>query len=327
MELNIIYKETCLETLSKMPDAFIDCVITSPPYWQLRDYGYPEQWGLEATYQEYLEHLWQLMDEIYRVLKPSGTVWVNLGDTYNTVSGNMKSGMKSAQINPNVANSAIAPDVYTKAKDIRRKSLCLLPHRFAIGCSDRGWIIRNDIIWAKRNGMPESTTDRFSKKHEYFFFMTKSEKYFFDLDAVKEKRTDKQMQNDYKRIMADKNGGGKKHTQGGTSSFNNTKTKEEVWERLQLGKNPGSVSDFWDIPTLPSTDEHYAVYNEELLMKPILAGCPKGGTIYDPFMGSGTTAIMAHRARCNWIGSEMSEEFLKVAEQNLKPLLSQTFLF
>ena len=163
IELNKIYQEPCNTTLSKMPDKFLDSVVCSPPYWQLRDYGYPEQWGLEPTYQEYLEHLWSMMDLVWLKLKDCGTVWINLGDTYSTQSGKIQKG------------------------NLPQKCLLLLPHRFAIGCIDRGWILRNDVIWAKRNGMPESVTDRFSKKHEYFFFMVKSEKYHFDLDAIRDK--------------------------------------------------------------------------------------------------------------------------------------------
>ena len=186
MQTNKIYTEPCLETLRKMPDEFIDCVITSPPYWQLRDYGYDGQWGLEPTFQQYLEHLWEMMDEIWRVLKPTGTVWINLGDTYNGTGGGHNISEKRESYKKYNENLKPAPNG-KNVKDIRSKCLLLLPHRFAIGCIDRGWILRNDIIWAKRNGMPESVTDRFSKKHEFFFFMTKNEKYFFDLDSVRDK--------------------------------------------------------------------------------------------------------------------------------------------
>ena len=183
MEINKIYNEPCLETLRKMPNEFLDSVITSPPYWQLRDYGYPEQWGLEPTFQEYLEHLWQMMDEIYRVLKPSGTVWINLGDTY--ARGNRTKDGDNHSVS-NAKELSIEPKSKPNYNGLN-KTLLLIPHRFAIGCIDRGWIVRNDIIWAKRNGMPESVTDRFSKKHEYFFFMVKSEKYYFDLDSIRDK--------------------------------------------------------------------------------------------------------------------------------------------
>lgn len=170
MKINEIYNEPCLDTLRKMPNEFLDCVITSPPYWQLRDYGYDGQWGLEPTFQLYLEHLWEMMDEIYRVLKPTGTCWINLGDTYNS-GGNTRSN-KDGQVEGAISHQYLENTGFTKT-DIKLngkpKCLLLIPHRFAIGCIDRGWIMRNDIIWAKRNGMPESCTDRFSKKHEFFF--------------------------------------------------------------------------------------------------------------------------------------------------------------
>lgn len=313
MELNTIYQEPCLETVSKMPNNFLDCVITSPPYWQLRDYGYEGQWGLEPTYQQYLEHLWSLMDAIYPKLKDGGTVWVNLGDTYNTKSGNMVQKEYSNTINTCMNNGVIDKDVYTKAKDVKNKTLLLIPHRFAIGCIDRGWIMRNDIIWAKRNGMPESVTDRFSKKHEYFFFMVKNEKYHFDLDAIREKTI---TENALRNKSAENFGLGTNGFSDGFRDSNNPK-----------GKNPGSVSDFWDIPTRPSSEKHYASYNDSLIAKPILAGCPKGGVIYDPFMGTGSTAEAAIRAGRNFIGSEMSTEYCKISNKRLQPFLMQTTLF
>lgn len=235
-ETNKIYNEPCLETLKKMPNDFLDCVITSPPYWNLRNYGYDGQWGLEPTFQEYLEHLWEMMDEIYRVLKPTGTVWINLGDSYNS-----------------------------------NKCLLLLPHRFAVGCIDRGWIVRNDCIWAKRNAMPESITDRFSKKHEYFFFMVKNEKYFFDLDSVRDKH--KSIDDLNKRI---KNGGGEWKTDLAKDTYSvsgSGRQRAELYN--EKGKNPGDVADFWDINTKPSGSKHYASYSDDLLKKPILAGCPE----------------------------------------------------
>ena len=397
METNKIYNEPCLDTLRKMPNDFLDCVITSPPYWQLRDYGYEGQWGLEPTYQQYLNHLWEMMDEIYRVLKSTGTCWINLGDTYESST----------------------------------KCLLLLPHRFAIGCIERGWIMRNDVVWAKRNGMPESCTDRFSKKHEYFFFMVKSQKYFFDLDVVRDKIKDVSIQR-YKYNFTGQEGGTsnnfkgdkshlipkskyetidieKEHRQGMhqnrgenliekrpnlptqkefvtflrnrikmnvlVESINIPKTTIEHWYRndekgfaypsvahweaikdyldswddefeymnnkmtyviyetddinknINRGKNPGTISDFWDITTKPSSNKHYAAYNDELIKKPILAGCPEGGLIYDPFMGTGSTAEACIRANRNFIGSEMSESYINICKDRLDSFLKQTKLF
>jgi site-specific DNA-methyltransferase (cytosine-N4-specific) len=348
-----------MDTLLKMPDNFLDCVITSPPYWQLRDYGYDGQWGLEPTFQHYLENLWSMMDEIYRVLKPSGTCWINLGDTYGTQSGNMRNPIESKE--SNYAGEGVS---IVQPKSIH-KCLLLIPHRFAIGCIDRGWIMRNDCIWAKRNGMPESVTDRFSKKHEYFFFMVKSEKYFFDLDAIRDKaitnenRPDGVVRNrlyDYDSKMNNHdlnpkattkipkeqsemfgsprarqhrntniNGNMTENGLTRTTAGLSMKTAEE--KQNPNGKNPGSVSDFWDVPTKPSSSKHYASYNDSLLVKPVLAGCPEGGIIYDPFMGTGSTAEVALRSNRNFIGSEMSFEYCKIAERRLEPFLIQQKLF
>jgi site-specific DNA-methyltransferase (adenine-specific) len=427
MEINKIYNEPCLETLKKMPNEFLDCVISSPPYWQLRDYGYNGQWGLEPTFQEYLEHLWQMMDEIHRVLKPTGTCWINLGDTYNNSgwSGNRKDKYNDQPI---VASG-------TKAgrggqKGFPDKCLILIPHRFAIGCIDRGWIVRNDIIWAKRNGMPEPVNDRFTKKHEYIFLMTKSKKYYFDIDSIRDKVKDISLKR-YEYNFTGQEGENSNNFKGNKSYLNNSKydsiefeskhrqgmnkergsniiekrpklpthidfvtflrsrikldvlvdsinlskTKIEHWFRkdeigfsypsiedwnkikefidnwddefnimdekmtyveyetddinknIDKGKNPGSVSDFWDVNTKPSTSKHYASYNVDLITKPILAGCPEGGLIYDPFMGSGTTAIHAINNNRKFIGSEMSEEYIKICNERVRNELSKLKLF
>lgn len=337
MNANTIYNEPCLETLSRMPENFLDCVITSPPYWHLRDYGYTGQWGMEPTYTEYLENLWSMMDEIYRVLKPEGTAWVNLGDTYGTQSGNIRNPGKSKNTDYN--GNGIH---FIQPKSLH-KSLLLLPHRFAIGCMDRGWIVRNDCIWAKRNCMPESVTDRFSKKHEYFFFMVKSEKYFFDLDAIREKYKTISIERAMRGVSENhkwKNGcdghspdslnktrpNRTKHNFGGTKldgiDLHTTYSGNE-WNPREDGKNPGAVADFWDIPTKNSKSNHYATYNDELLKKPILAGCPEGGIIYDPFMGTGSTAECALRANRQFIGSEMSSEYCEIANKRLEQFLDQ----
>lgn len=418
IELNKIYQEPCLETLKRMPDDFLDCVITSPPYWQLRDYGYEGQWGLEPTFQEYLEHLWEMMDEIYRVLKPTGSVWINLGDTYNS-GGNNRSN-KNGQTEGLISHKYLENTGFTKT-DVKLngkpKCLLLIPHRFAIGCIERGWIMRNDIIWAKRNGMPESVTDRFTKKHEYFFFMTKSTDYYFDLDSIRDKVKPESIIRDMYDRKGNKGGisrelvgyrqskGVKPQSQYGIldKEFrsmvvevrdlpphedlrkylseakkrvgltiqqiedvfgthaphhwfekNGSYPSAEDWtllkEMLQLddtydiqmteielksglkednpkGKNSGDVADFWDIPTRPNSDKHYASYNQDLIHKPIIAGCPENGIIYDPFIGTGSTAVASLRRNRKYIGSEMSTDYCKIAEKRILPLKTQITLF
>lgn len=310
---NKIFCEPCLDTLAKMPDESIDCVITSPPYWALRDYGYPEQWGLEPTFHEYLEHLWQMMDEIYRVLKPEGTVWINLGDTYGGgVAG--KGGDTGYHTKDNPLIKGTKFDIGHKKP--LNKSLLLIPHRFAIGCIDRGWKMRNDIIWAKRNAMPESVTDRFSKKHEYMFFMVKSDKYYFNLDAIKDK-------------SANNRWGGNKFVSANSKQQGNTLNGLNRDRDMNIDgfKNPGDVSDFWDIPTKSSSDKHYATYNVSLIAKPILAGCPENGIIYDPFAGTGTTCIASLRSGRNFIASEAGREYYEIALKNIEPYLLQKTIF
>ena len=284
------------------------------------------------------------MDEIKRVLKPTGTAWINLGDTYGGKSGGMNNGDMSKK------NNWTQTVTQTKVID---KCLLLIPHRFAIGCIDRGWIMRNDIIWAKRNGMPESVTDRFSKKHEYFFFMVKSEKYYFDLDAIRDKQKQVSIER-LQRGVSDTNkwvngaDGQTPHNLSQPRPNVTTKIPKEQSEMFgsprarqhreggeknadnlnPLGKNPGTVSDFWDIPTKPSYSKHYASYNDSLLLKPVLAGCPEGGIIYDPFMGTGSTAEVALRSNRKFIGSEMSAEYCDIAEKRIQPyMVQQTFNF
>lgn len=364
--------------LSKIADESVDCVITSPPYWQLRDYGWDGQWGLEPTFQEYLEHLWQMMDEVKRVLKPTGTAWINLGDSYMPHGGSRGnstlSGSDSLRKNDNLIE--VAPMTKREMGNIQSKSLVLIPHRFAIGCIDRGWIVRNDIIWAKRNGMPESVTDRFSKKHEYFFLMVKNENYYFDLDGIRDRHitTTPQIRN--------------KNKEGyNNAGLRGNKFSEGIRDYLhENGKNPGSVSDFWDIPTQPSNESHYATYNTKLIDKPIVAGCPEfvcnkcgkarekiikntpmvirrsnrriamgqpngtaasgkmvspaknevigltdcgcnagfsGGTILDPFMGTGTTGLRAMELGRNFIGIEGSKQHCDNAVRKFELFKSQ----
>lgn len=316
MELNKIYHGDCLSLFSKLENDSIDCVITSPPYWQLRDYKWDGQWGLEPTFQLYLEHLWQMIDEVYRVLKPTGTAWINLGDTYGTVSGRIGSNKTYGSKHDKYCADAISD---FKQPESIHKCLLLIPHRFGIGCIDRGWLVRNDIIWAKRNAMPEPVADRFSKKHEYFFLMVKNEKYYFDLDGVRDKSKPLNRW------------GGQKLKANGQSKWDDGTGQNSYRDRdMQPNdgmKNPGDVADFWNIPTQPSSDEHYASYNNALIGKPIVAGCPKGGVILDPFCGTATTGCRALELGRNFIGFEGSEKFVKMGEKNLMPYLKQKSLF
>ena len=299
-----------MDVIKTFPDKSIDCVITSPPYWMKRDYGWSGQWGMEPTFEMYLENLWSLISEIYRVLKDTGTVWINLADTYGTKSGNFTGGNT---VKNKISYTGVMGDNYTK--DLAyHKCLLLLPHRFAIGCIDRGWIMRNDIVWAKRNAMPESVTDRCSQKHEYFFFMVKQEDYYFDLESIKDKTVTKDFN------VRDRD----------TTKLNNTPGRTRMGglkENNYDTKNPGSVSDFWDIPTKGSTENHFAAYNTKLVDKPIMAGCPKDGIILDPFCGTATTGCRAIDLQRKFIGIEGKEDYVKIGNKKLLPFQITQQLF
>ena len=302
METNKIIQGDCLEVLKTFDDKSIDCVISSPAYWQLRDYGWTGQWGLEKTYQEYLEHLWMMMDEVWRVLKDTGTVWINLGDSYGAFRGKSGGGADSFE------RKEVGHRFNTKKQIVDRlnkgnyeKCLMLIPHRFAIGCIDRGWILRNDIIWAKRNGMPESVTDRFSKKHEFFFFFVKQQKYYFDLDGVRDEHI---------WASSDKRADGERHQSKGLCESKQYATNAVCYHKD--GKNPGDVADFWDVPTQSSSEKHYATYNFDLIDKPIIAGCPENGIVLDPFAGTGTTLLRAIDLRRKGIGIEGKKEYCEI---------------
>lgn len=330
--MNKIYNCDIMEGFKKLEDSSIDCVITSPPYWQLRDYGFDGQWGLEPTFEEYLDHLWEMMDEIYRVLKDTGTVWINLGDTYSTKSGGFNLGNSEGK-----EGEYLNGMVIKQPSNLKPKSLLMLPHRFAIGCYDRGWTIRNDIIWAKRNGMPESVRDRFSKKHEYIFLMTKKPKgYYFDLDSIR----DEHMTTSIKRAMrgCNKNKYSGDHTMSMERDHQGYDNMEEKVKNGNTtlnpkGKNPGDVSDFWNITKKGNRSSHFASYNSELIDKPIIAGCPEGGVVLDPFSGTGTTLVRASQLGRKYIGFEASEQFFRITEDNVnneierknKPTLEQFY--
>lgn len=318
IEPNTILCGDVISELKKIPNSSIDCVITSPPYWQLRDYGFKSQWGLEKNFNEYLSNLWSMMDELYRVLKPKGTVWINLGDTYfgsgngsgqNPLDDNNLRKSKGYLITPSKPNA-------DKSNGLKKKCQVLIPHRFAIGCVDRGWIVRNDIIWAKPNGLPESAKDRFSKKHEYIFLLVKQPDYYFDLNAVRDPHKAASKERIKYRMTAF--GGDVKNKKG---AFGKGEKNGGTLKRISLnpnGKNPGDVSDFWAITTKHGNAKHYATFNSDLITKPILAGCPKGGIILDPFCGSGTTGVKAIELGRKFIGIDGKKEYCDIARKNIR---------
>ena len=302
------YKILCGDVIKKMqtlPDLAIHCIITSPPYWQKRDYSFKGQWGLEKTIEQYLANLQNFMQECKRVLREDGTVFINLGDTYHNPSKWTNKKEESQIIN--YGNNRDYATQRIIHQGLPEKCLSLIPDRFAIQCINNGWTLRNDIIWAKPNAVPESIKDRFSTRYEHIFFLTKNGKYYFDLDAIREK---------YSQATIERNWYGKSEVNNKRIAVNR---KIPPGDHLHpKGKNPGDVTDFWKITTKDIRDNHYAGFNTELITKPILAGCPKGKIVLDPFCGRGTTGIAAIELGKKFIGIDAKRQYCDMAKTNCK---------
>lgn len=261
------------EVLRVLPNNFVDCVVTSPPYWRLRDYGVDGQIGLESTLNEYIGKLVQVFREIRRVMKDKATLWLNMGDTYvSTTSGY---GERGGNIEPNrKRHTTCKPQKISIPIGLKPKDLMGMPWRIAFALQADGWWLRSDIIWKKWNPMPESVTDRPTKSHEYLFLMSKKAKYFYDADAIKEKALEAERENRNKRTV-------------------------------------------WTIPIQPFPEAHFATFPEKLVEPCILAGCPKNGIVLDPFIGSGTVALVAKKLGRDFIGIELNPEYIKIIRKRL----------
>ncbi len=263
----------CIEQMRTLPDRSVHCCVTSPPYWGLRDYGVAGQIGLEKTPKEYVTKLVAVFQEVKRVLRDDGTLWLNLGDSYAT-TGDVGVGGSEKQ-NSNRGSVKYHGDILP---DVRSKNLVGIPWRVAFALQADGWILRQDIIWAKPSPMPESVTDRCTKAHEYIFLLVKSSKYYYNQDAIMEPAVTGWKSMTFIPSEKDKLGG-TRTAQGGCSSNNRT-------DQPNYTRNKRSV---WTVASQPYADAHFATFPPKLIEPCILAGCPKGGTVLDPFGGSGTT--------------------------------------
>lgn len=304
--INKITRGDALQVLRQLPAASIDCMVTSPPYWSLRDYGVRGQLGLEETFDEYLEKLCAVFDEVKRVLKPAGTCWVNLGDTYCGVSlVRRKSPAKFTKLPPTLLRRT-----HSAANRVPAKCLAQIPSRFAVEMTQRGWSLRNELIWHKPNVMPQSAKDRFTVDFEKLFFFVKSRHYYFarQFEPLR----------DPARLLRPltKSTGKRKRTYGDRYvSVLNPATAEASRRRmLRRGRNMRSV---WTIPNRPFKGRHYAVFPAELVETPIKAGCPPGGVVLDPFVGSGTTALVARRLGRRFIGIDLNPRYIRLANRRL----------
>ena len=311
IELDKIYNEDCLQGLKHLPDNSVDCCITSPPYYALRDYGVDGQIGLEETPQQYIDRLTDVFMEVHRVLKPEGTLWINIGDSYN---GNKK-GNTETNKNKKVAESShFEKKIW---KECKQKDLIGIPWMLAFSLRNEGWYLRQDIIWNKPNVMPEPATDRCVKAHEYIFLLSKSERYYFDYEQIQEEATTHE--NRPSGVVRNRKFGyDSKQNQHPEAYLMSSadKTGEVTEADMPTGKR--NKRDVWSVNTKPDLNAHFAVYPEELIRPCILAGCPLGGVVLDPFMGSGTTARAARRWGRHYVGFELHPDHIKSIEKKVQ---------
>lgn len=324
IELDKIYNEDCLQGLKNLPDDCIDCCVTSPPYYALRDYDCEGQIGLEDTPQEYIDRLTEVFMEVHRVLKPEGTLWLNIGDSY------CGTGDKGDWKDPKNVNGRNGQAVSkTKIVDgCKSKDLIGIPWMLAFSLRNAGWYLRQDIIWHKPNPMPESVTDRCTKSHEYIFLFSKSKKYYFDNEAIQEPAVT-QVQGKYlgtrgERGYSNASGNQRDCSGGFPARTKNVKYDGQKPNTMHLRREEGlqdeeyivrNKRDVWTVNVHPDTVAHFATYPEELIRPCILAGCPKGGVVLDPFMGSGTTARVARHWGRHFVGYELNPEYIKIIMQ------------
>ena len=294
-----------LTRLRDLPNESVHCCVTSPPYWGLRDYGVEGQIGLEPSQEAYVARIVAVFAEVRRVLRPDGTCWVNLGDSYNA-AGRVGHGTRIGYKQGTSRASACGEDSpRPSAVGLKPKDLVGIPWRVAFALQADGWWLRSDIIWHKPNPMPESVTDRPTKAHEYVFLLTKSERYAYDADAIAE-------------IDTGRNPGNVSHN--GTTAYesgdDHHRTKGGL---LNIGarefRNARSV---WTIATQPFRGSHFATMPPALAERCIKAGCPAGGTVLDPFGGAGTTGLVADRLQRNAVLIELSPVYAEMARARIQ---------
>jgi site-specific DNA-methyltransferase (adenine-specific) len=276
--MNKIIQGNAFDVIKTISENTVDMIITSPPYFGLRDYGVNGQVGLERSPEEYVFGLCDLFDLAKKPLKNKGTLWVNIGDSYNSTTRSSKSDKKyydrvGYNSSFNAREDTVKEPDRKPLKTIPKKSLMGVPFRFAVEMINRKWILRNTIIWHKPYCIPSSAKDRFTVDFEYLFFFSKSQKYYFKTQ--------------YEQSRAKGNSG--------------NRIKRTIWL----------------IPPARIPEAHFAVFPEELIEVPIDAACPEGGVVLDPFIGSGTTGLVAKKQNKNYIGIELNPDYIKIAEKRL----------
>lgn len=304
-----------LAVLREMPSDSVDCCVTSPPYWGLRDYGVDGQIGLEATPDAFVGRLVEVFREVRRVLKEDGTCWVNLGDSYNAHPGQRKTTDKAGSKQNTSEGSIGAPS--RNVVSLKPKDLVGIPWRVAFALQADGWWLRQDIIWHKPNPMPESVRDRCTKAHEYVFLLTKSAKYFWDAEAMSEPLARPEEVNRKTPAVF-----------GGADKWIDAKKQSRLHSGNEYKGTPTGTRNrrsVWTIATQPTPEAHFATFPLELPEMCLRAGCPIDGVVLDPFNGAGTTGLAALKNGRKYVGIELNPEYIAITHarfQKHMPLLA-----
>ncbi len=301
-----IYVGDALEVLKTFPDKIVQTCVTSPPYFGLRDYGEAGQIGLEKTPEEFVHNLVEVFREVHRVLKDDGTLWLNLGDTY--AAGGMGPGSGKQLTNRGTSAGGHMNKARPPPPGFKQKDLIGIPWMVAFALRADGWYLRQDIIWAKPNPMPESVKDRCCKSHEYIFLLSKSPKYHFDHEAIREPAVFSKEQS-----LKFRERGGQAFRKKGGKTQENYGDAPDTWEP-DGKRNKRSV---WHVPIQPYKGAHFATFPIGLITPCILAGAPENSLVLDPFMGSGTTAFVAKTNRRKYLGIELNPEYIDLIKARL----------
>jgi DNA modification methylase len=299
------------ERLAQLPDDSFECIVTSPPYWGLRDYGVAGQIGLEPTLTEYLDTMVAVCRELRRVLKPSGTFWLNVGDSYASGGSGGASSKSTLGLGKGIASheSAMRYAAGCSAEPIQRKAsssglkpkdLCMVPNRLAILLQADGWYVRSEIIWHKPNPMPESVTDRPTSSHEKVWLLTKSERYAYAADAIREE------------LLSDPRA--REKNNGESAVDTKIRGFGSHCGTYEGGRNARNV---WTIATQPYSEAHFATFPPELAERCIKVGCPAGGRVLDPFGGAGTTGMVADRLGRDATLIELNPAYVSIIKNRL----------
>ena len=311
MSENIIINRDCLAALRDLPDESVNCCVTSPPYYALRDYGMDAQIGREDSPEEYIRRLVLVFREVRRVLTNDGTLWLNIADTY-CGTGN-KGGYLDPK-NPKGRNGQ-SVSLARRASECKQKDMIGIPWLLAFALRADGWYLRSDIIWCKANPMPESCKDRPSRCYEHVFLLTKSKKYYYDALAIAEP-------------IAEGTAARYKGGRSASSKYADEIPGQGKVQKLNAARAAGTITDadispvrnardVWHINTVPYKGGHFAAYPPKLAERCILAGCPRGGIVLDPFFGSGTTGLAAVKNDRRYIGIELNAEYCELAKERI----------